>query len=111
MTKNKATKRKPSRIRYEEQHPTVSFRLPRPLYDKLKSHISDRGISFADFVKEALGEQQARLPGIDIAKVRREAYGKGYEKGFDEWVIEFPCAGCGEEAPVIPDSGKSASVR
>ena len=56
MAKNKAIKRKPSSIRYEEQHPTVSFRLPKALYDKLKSHISDRGISFADFIKEALGE-------------------------------------------------------
>ena len=61
--------------------------------------------------KEALGEQQARLPGIDIAKIKREAYDRGYEKAFDEWVIEFPCAGCGEEALVVPNSECHKAVR
>jgi len=111
MAKNKAIKKKPSRIRYEEQHPTVSFRLPKGLYDKLKSHISDRGISFADFIKEALGEQEAKLPGIDIGKIRREAYDEGYDKAFDDWAIDFPCAVCRERLPITPNSDCHKAVK
>lgn len=62
----------PSRGRYEESHPTVSFRVERSLYNDLKTFLSQRDMSFADFVKEAMGVQQTEI---------REAYQRGYQMG------------------------------
>lgn len=69
----------PSRGRYEESHPAVSFRVQRSLYNDLKTFLSQRGMSFADFVKEAMGVQQAAIREADSARL--EAYQRGYQMG------------------------------
>ena len=67
----KATHRPPARVRYEQSHPTVSFRLSRDVYDLLKQRLEDLGgISFADFVKESLGLLQLKMPDIEEIKER-----------------------------------------
>ncbi len=53
----------PSRLRYEHEHPTVSFRVPRVLYDNLKEILAINEQSFADFVKEALGAKTLNVEG------------------------------------------------
>lgn len=57
MLKSKADRKKPSRKRYEQEHPTVSFRLDKATYRSLKEHLKGTGCSFADFVKDALGRE------------------------------------------------------
>lgn len=61
MERTKGTKKKPSRLAYEESHPTVSFRLDREIYDRLKRHLNTTGCSFADFVKDALGREESMI--------------------------------------------------
>ena len=60
MTNRRRTRRRapPSRLRYEQEHPTVSFRVPRVLKDDLKEILAINEQSFADFVKEALGAKK-----------------------------------------------------
>ena len=54
--KGKATHKPPSRIRYEQSHPTVSCRLDKDTHALLKQRLEDLGgVSFADFVKDSLG--------------------------------------------------------
>jgi len=55
------SKKKPSRKRYEEEHPTVSFRLDRETYDRLKQHLAGTGYSFADFVKDSIGREESMV--------------------------------------------------
>ena len=55
MVSNKARKRvPPSRIRYEKQNPTLTIRLDRASYDKLKALQTRTGRPLGSLVKEAL---------------------------------------------------------
>lgn len=61
MVRSKQAKKKPSRVAYEESHPTISFRLDRETHDSLKEHLTATGYSFADFVKDALGREKTMV--------------------------------------------------
>lgn len=80
--KAKKTHKAPARIRYEQSHPTVSFRLPRELYDQLMEQLASRDITAADFVKEALGAKRVRAP--NIAEIRDAKYKQGYYEGYED---------------------------
>ena len=66
MARSKPMKTKPSRARYEEANPTMSFRLPREIRDRLVAHLKALGQSFAGWVKDHLDQDEAR------AKARAE---------------------------------------
>lgn len=61
MVRNKQSKKKPSRVAYEETHPTISFRLDIETHDRLKEHLKTTGCSFANFVKDALGREETMV--------------------------------------------------
>jgi hypothetical protein len=75
MAKNKPAKKKPSRVAYEKEHPTVSFRLNKETKARLDKHLEAAGCSFADFVKDNLGREEnmveervARLTSMEVEK-------------------------------------------
>ncbi len=90
----------PSRLRYEETHPTVSFRLRRELYEQLRATLERSEHSFADFVKEALGVKE-RTVGA--------AYNKGYEAAREKYLVTYHCRGCGGLLEVDDPKGKAAA--
>jgi len=61
MAKPNKSKKSPSRKRYEEEHPTISFRLDRETRKNLKEHLDGTGCSFADFVKDSLGREKSMI--------------------------------------------------
>jgi predicted DNA-binding protein len=61
MATRKQAKKKPSRVAYEESHPTISFRLDKETHHRLKEHLKATGCSFADFVKDALGREESMV--------------------------------------------------
>ena len=65
----------PSRLAYEQSHPTVSFRLDREIRDRLKGYLSSTGCSFADFVKDALGREQSMVEKTTAQTRIRNALG------------------------------------
>ncbi len=74
--------RPPSRIRYEESHPVISFRIKKEWYDELKNLLRTQDITIADFFKIALKKQK-----INRDKIWKE----GYEEGSTFYV---PCCVC-----------------
>jgi len=99
----KATHKPPARIRYEQSHPTVSFRVSKDIYDLLKQRLEDLGgISFADFVKESLGLQQAKVS--DIEKIKETAWNKGHDQAIEDYQIWYFCAVCGKRIDMPPNS-------
>ena len=107
----KAVKRKaPSRVRYEQSHPTVSCRIPRDIYDKLRAVIDAEGKSFADVLKIGLGilEVQAKEEG----EVRKKGHAEGYKKGYAEaarlYMVTYPCRICGKTLMVTSGDEKEA---
>lgn len=61
MEKKKTDGRKPSRRKYEEECPTISFRLDKKTHAALKQHLAGTSCSFADFIKDALGRENSMV--------------------------------------------------
>ena len=61
MVKTNRSKKPPSRKRYEEEHPTISFRLDRQTKEELEDHLRVRGCSYTDFVKNHLREEKSMV--------------------------------------------------
>ncbi len=99
----KATHKPPARIRYEQGHPTVSCRLSRATYTLLKQRLEDLGgISFAAFVKEQLGLQQAKMP--NIKEIKEKARDQGYKQAVEDWQVWYYCAVCRQRIDMEPNS-------
>ena len=99
----------PSRIRYEEGHPTLSCRLDKQTHDLLHKRIKDNGLSFADFVKAQLGILEFKIP--DVKKIQKEAYQKGYAKAINEYRIQLLCQKCGQPMTVTPNGNFHKAMR
>ncbi|MBA7631978.1 hypothetical protein ES703_39518 [subsurface metagenome] len=97
----KATHKPPSRIRYEQSHPSISFRLDRDTRDLLKQRLEDLGGSAADFIKESLGLQQAKFN--DIKEIKQTAFEEGYREAIENCQIWYYCAVCGEQIEMSPN--------
>ena len=87
----------PSRIRYEKSHPTVSFRIKKEYYDKMKKLLDQKGQSIADFFKEALGIQEESY---------QQPYDKGYEDAKKKYAVRFRCSICNEWTEIDTDKEK-----
>lgn len=105
----KAKHKPPSRLRYEESHPVVSCRLSRHVDALLKQRLKDLGeISFAQFIKESLGLQEAKMP--DIRERNEIARKKGYNQALKEYRISYPCPVCGERIDITPNSESHKAI-
>ena len=73
------THRPPSRVRYEQAHPTLSCRLDPQTHELLKRRLASNGLSFADFVKSQLGVMESNTVNV------REAEEKAYSRAKKEY--------------------------
>jgi len=106
---SKAIRKPPARLRYEQSHPTMSCRLDKDTHDLLKQRLEDLGgVSFANFVKDALGIQRAKMP--DIEEIKQQAYNEGYEQATEDCQIWYFCAVCGKRIDVEPDSDSHKAI-
>ncbi len=79
-------KKPPSKIRYDQSHPTVSIRVTRELYDQLKDLREHSGKSLGDILREALKQQ---MPST------KKAYQEGYNAAKREFAVSYKCRVCG----------------
>ena len=101
--KAKAIHKPPARVKYEQSHPVVSCRLSKDEHDLLKQRLDDLGgVSFADFVKEALGLLQLEMP--DTKEIKEKARRAGYDQSKKDHQIWYFCAECGERIAMSPNS-------
>ena len=93
----------PAQIRYEQSHPTVSCRLDKDTHTLLKQRLEDLGgVSFADFVKDALGLLELKMRNIE--EIKERAWDEGYNQGADECEIWYYCAVCRKRIDMKPNS-------
>jgi hypothetical protein len=92
----KGSRKPPSRIKYEQNHPTVSCRIAREVYDRLQE-MKEEGRSFADILKIGLGILELK------AKKDEQAYSRGYRDGYHQaefkFKITYACNVCG--GPIV----------
>jgi len=87
----------PSKRRYDEKHPVVSFRVSRKNYDLLKGTLTKQNKSIGQFFREALGVEMR-----NYKEAFRRGERKGLEEGLQRYAIVTLCIACGE-AIVIED--------
>jgi hypothetical protein len=112
MTKSKKRKT-PSRIKYEHDHPTVSFRTFGELKDRLQAVKKAEGKSVTDVMKVGVGllevkiskEREARKQGYD------EGFNDGYEKAEALYKVTYPCKVCRKMLTVTSKEEKEAIKR
>lgn len=95
---NKAHK-PPSRMRYELAHPTISVRVTRELYDRLKELKRMSGKTLGDVLREALKRQD---PSV------KDAYSRGYRDGEVRYSVRYKCSVCGGNLVAGSDKEKTA---
>ena len=95
----------PSRTRYEQQTPTVSIRVPKEMYDRLKALKEQGDKSLGDILREALGVQEPAT---------RAASNRGYRKGYADaeklYRVNFRCSVCNGRLFIDDDTSKRAAA-
>ncbi len=99
----------PSRVKYEQSHPTVSCRVPREIYDRLVKAKAE-GNSFSDILKLGLGILEVRVK--KLREARKQGWDEGYNKGFADaktrYLVSYRCNVCGQVIEVTTKEEKSA---
>ena len=100
----------PSRVRYEENHPTVSGRVPKALYEELKEVKEVDGKSFADILKLGLGVDKPQVKKAE--QIRERAWDEGYKEGLAAGTtrsrVIYHCSICGQEMEVTSPEARAA---
>lgn len=103
----KRSQKPPSRVKYEESHPTVSCRVSRETYDRLQEMKEKEGKSFADILKIGLGILALK------AKKDEKAYSRGYRDGYREaereFKVAYACSVCGKTITLNSEGEKEAA--
>lgn len=115
--KRKTNRRKPpSRVRYEETHPTISVRVDRELRDRLDQIKTLEGKSIRDILRVGVGLQEvAAEQSYECGFVygRGRGQDEGHQRGFEEakrrYLVQYRCPGCGDLMEVSSDNAKRAA--
>ena len=95
----------PSRVRYEQHNPTVSVRVSKEMYDRLKALRERSGTSLGDILREALGVQEPAT---------RAAYSRGHRKGCADteklYRVDYRCSVCNGRLTIDHDTAKGAAA-
>jgi len=109
----KGRKNLPSRKKYDENNPVVSFRAPKKDHDRFLVMRKKRGMSHGDVYRAGLGIGESKIK--DEEQIRQQAYDEGLEYGIeaaeDLYAVSCPCSKCGKKKTVIDEDEKKAICR
>lgn len=86
----------PSKKKYDEKHPVISFRVSKEEYQRMKSVLNKEKKSIGQFFRKALESEE---------KSYQEAFDRGYRQGFEKAKTKYAvaplCVSCNE--PIFID--------
>ncbi len=108
----------PSRRRYEEENPTVSFRISKNSKEELDQLVQDLDLTKKGWFEGVIAEESGRFSAVfeqGFTKGEKKGYDDGYDDGYEEgrqdayqeYVSVVPCADCGEPVPVNTEERRS----
>lgn len=105
MEKNtyKSKHKPPSRMRYEQNYPVWSVRMPKEWHMDVNTFLKDSNQSRREFMGKALGNQKRGYKRA-YAKGCEEGYEEGYNKAKSDYEIWIICKICGEKCSIFPGS-------
>ena len=86
-----ARRKPPSRLKYEREHPAISFRVSKEFFAQLQILRYQTGKSYSDFLKVGIGIMEP-----DIG----EAWFRGFEDAKEDYCITYQCTGCHKKLEV-----------
>jgi len=100
----------PSRIKYDQNHPTISVRLPKDKREKLLAMLKTMDVTLPQLILNFIGEYEIKIKPIEIIKGAsfKAGLGKGYQQGIKNCAIKYPCSKCGKEIVVSSKEEKKA---
>ena len=103
----------PSRKKYDEANPVVSFRVSKELYDRLQVAKEKESMSYTDILKVGLGLIEVKMRAEE--EIREQAYDEGREKGITDaievYMVTYPCSVCGKPIELDTPEEKAAASR
>jgi hypothetical protein len=97
----------PSRRRYAATHPTIGVHCDQKTYEDLIALRERYGLSFGQFVRQALGKV-----AMDAAKVEEVGRARGYRQAKALYCLTSPCIICGQPIEIRAGSEMAhAAVR
>jgi predicted RNA-binding Zn-ribbon protein involved in translation (DUF1610 family) len=107
----KHIKRKsPSRDKYEKEHPVVSFRVSKKLYDRIQVIKKTEKRSLTQILEAGAGLFEVKIRSEQ--GIRQQAFQEGHIKGYELaesiYKVTFPCSVCGETMVVASKEAKKA---
>ncbi|HIH96807.1 MAG TPA: ribbon-helix-helix protein, CopG family [Thermoplasmata archaeon] len=100
----------PSQKRYYANNPTVSFRLPKELKEKLEKLAERGGMTKGQYVRDFLEgvvterEKEDKIYADGFKDGQKEGLEEGYKKGREDWQIGLNCSVCGKQGYIKPQS-------
>ena len=94
-------------LNMKRKTPVFSIRMPQEFHDEFQTLAEELGMSRREFMAVALKKQK-----INYKRAHNQGYNKGYnighkavyEKGKQDWGVQFPCKICDELAYIQPNS-------
>lgn len=87
----------PSRERYEEENPVVSFRISQEAKEQLDELVEQLDTTKKDWFEGVIQER---------AQDTESAWEAGYQAAKDEYCVEIPCVICGEPTELVKEDSK-----
>lgn len=103
----------PSRKRYEEQNPVVSFRISKDAKEEFDALVDDLDLTKKEWFEQTIEDDSKTFKSVfeqGKTKGRNQGYDEGFDEGYeegrkdtyDEIAVTVPCNECGE--PVVIDT-------
>ena len=96
----------PSRIKYEQSHPTISGRVPIEARDKLLTNLAKLGMTISDALMALAGELEVKV--VPVEEERLKGYKQGYEEAMKKYMVPYRCFVC--EKTIIITSPETKKV-
>ncbi len=100
----------PSRKKYDQDNPVVSFRVKRKDKDRFTAIREKLGMSHGDVYNAGLGVIEVKVGAED--EIRQKAYDEGEESGINRaaavYMVTYPCSKCGKMMEVGSEEEKKA---
>lgn len=101
----KKSKKTPSRIKYDKNHPTVSGRVTVETKEKLYKNLAILGMSLPDALRVLAGELEVKAIPVEEAKKA------GYEEARNRYAVTYQCNVCGKTLVVTSAAEKAAIAK
>lgn len=98
----KKSRKTPSRNKYENNHPTISARLPKDKHDKLLALLRNLDVTLPQLLLHFIGEYEIKIMSIE------EARQKGYQEAKKTYMVTFLCRKCGKPVAITSKQAKEA---